>query len=84
MLLFHWTSLVAQTVKTACNAGDPGSVLALGRCPGEGNGNPVQDSCLGNSIDRGAWLGYSPWGLNVGYNLAAEHTHRHDPFPLEF
>ena len=36
-------------------AGDVGSVPELGRSPGEGNGNPVQYSCLGNSMDRGAW-----------------------------
>ena len=39
---------------SACNAGDPGSITALGRSPGEGNGNPFQYSCLGNPIDRGA------------------------------
>ena len=37
------------------NAGDPGSISGSGRCPGEGNGNPLQYSCLGNSMDRGAW-----------------------------
>ena len=40
---------------TACNVGDPGSVPGLGRPPGEGNGNPLQYSCLGNPMDRGAW-----------------------------
>ena len=38
---------------SACNAGDPGSIPGLERSPGEGNGNPVQYSCLKNSIDRG-------------------------------
>jgi len=37
------------------NAGDPGSVLGLERSPGEGNGNPLQYSCLGNLMDRGDW-----------------------------
>ena len=40
------------------NAGDTrdvGSIPGLGRSPGVGNGNPLQDSCLGNSMDRGAW-----------------------------
>ena len=37
------------------NAGDAGSILCLGRSPGEGNGNPHQYSCLGNPVDRGAW-----------------------------
>ena len=37
----------------ACNAGDPGSIPGLGRSPGEGNGNPLQYSCLENPMDRG-------------------------------
>ena len=34
---------------------DAGLIPGLGRCPEEGNGNPLQHSCLDNSIDRGAW-----------------------------
>ena len=37
------------------NAGDPGLIPGLGRFPGEGNGNPLQDYCLENPMDRGAW-----------------------------
>ena len=37
------------------NAGDSGSIPGLGRSPGEGNGNPLQYSCLGNPMDRGVW-----------------------------
>ena len=48
--------------ESACNASDPGSIPGSGRSPGEGNGNPVQYSCLENSTDR-ALMGYSPWGL---------------------
>ena len=40
---------------SAYNAGDPGSIPGLGRFPREGNGNPLQYSCLENSMDRGAW-----------------------------
>ena len=40
---------------SACNAGDLGSIPGLGRSPGEGNGNPLQYSCLENPMDRGAW-----------------------------
>ena len=36
------------------NVGDPGSIPGLGRSPGEGNGNPLQDYCLENPMDRGA------------------------------
>ena len=41
--------------ESACKAGDPGSIPGLGRSPGEGNGNPLQYSCLKNPMDRGAW-----------------------------
>ena len=37
------------------NAGDTGSILGLGRSPGEGNSNPLQYSCLGKPMNRGAW-----------------------------
>ena len=37
------------------NAGDPGLTAGLGRSPGDGNGNPLQYSCLGNPVDREAW-----------------------------
>ena len=47
---------VAQAIKNPpANAGDPGSMPGSGRSPGEGNGNPLQDSCLENSMGRGAW-----------------------------
>ena len=39
---------------SAYNAGDLGSIFGLGRSPGEGNGNPLQHSCLENLMDRGA------------------------------
>ena len=41
--------------ESACNSGDPGLISGSGRSPGKGNGNPLQYSCLGNPIDRGAW-----------------------------
>ena len=54
-----WVSSVAQLVKNlSANAGDSRdkcSIPGLGRYPGEGNGNPLQYSCLENPIDRGAW-----------------------------
>ena len=49
-------SLVAQMVKKpACNVGDLDLIPGLGRSPGEGNGNPLEYSCLENPMDRGAW-----------------------------
>ena len=50
----YWLS----SKESACNAGPArhsGSILGLGRSPGEGNGNPLQYSCLENPMDRGAW-----------------------------
>ena len=41
--------------ESACSVGDPGLIPGLGRSPGEGNGYPLQYSCLENFIDRGAW-----------------------------
>ena len=40
---------------SACNAGDLGLIPGLGISPGEGNGNPLQYTCLKNPMDRGAW-----------------------------
>ena len=40
---------------SACNVGDPGLIPGLGKSPGEGNGNPLQYSCLENPMNRGAW-----------------------------
>ena len=63
-------SLVAQMVKgSVCSVGDPGSTPGLGRSPGEGNGTPLQYSCLENPMDGGALVGYSPWGCKrVGHD----------------
>ena len=41
--------------ESACNVGDPGLIPGLERSPGEGDGHPLQSSCLENSMDRGAW-----------------------------
>ena len=45
----------SDSKESACNVGDLGSVPGLGRYRGEGNGNPLQYSCLENPMDRGAW-----------------------------
>ena len=41
--------------ESACQAGNLGSILGSGRSSGEGNGNQLQYSCLGNLMNRGAW-----------------------------
>ena len=48
-------SLVADNKESACNERDTGLFPGSGRTPGEGNGNPLQYSCLKNPMDRGAW-----------------------------
>ena len=50
--------------ESACNAGNPGSILGLGRSPGKGNGNPLRYSCLGNPMDREAW-----WAIFYGVTM---------------
>ena len=51
-----WASLVAQMVKNPpAMGGDLASIPGLGRSPEEGNGNPLQYSCLENPMDGGAW-----------------------------
>ena len=59
------------------NAGDMGSIPGSGRSLGEGNGKPLQYSCLGNLMDRGAW--WVTWGCKrVGHDLATKQQQVHD------
>ena len=55
------------------NSGDMGSIPLLGRSPGEGNGNPLQYTCLENPMKR-ILAGYSPWGCKrVRYDIETEY-----------
>ena len=54
------------------NAGDIGSVSGSGRLPGEGNGNLLQYSCLGNPVDRGAWWATVHDYKRVEHNLMTQ------------
>ena len=45
----------SDSKESACNLGDSGLIPGSGRSPREGNGNPLQYSCLENNLDRGAW-----------------------------
>ena len=73
-----WASLVKNLL---ASAGDAGSIPDPGKFPGEGNGNSLQYSCLGNPTDRGGWRA-TVHGVNrVAYgrsNLACTHTS--DPY----
>ena len=70
---------MAQLVKnlpamqqTVCNTVDPGLILGSGRPPGEGNGNPLRHSCLGNPTDRGGWQATVRGVVRVRHNLATK------------
>ena len=53
--LSNWDPCSSDSKESACNVGDLGSIPGSGRSSGERNGNPLQYSCLENSMDRGAW-----------------------------
>ena len=55
-------SLVTHGKESACNARNSSLILGSGRSSGEGNGNPLQDSCLENLMDKRTLMGYTPWG----------------------
>ena len=58
--------------ESACSAGDPGSIPGLERSPGEGNGSPLQYSCLENPMDRGAWKATVHGVTRVGHDLVTK------------
>ena len=60
-----WSNSDSSVCKeSACNAADPDSIPGSGRSPRKGNGNPLHNSCLENSMERGAWwVNYCPWSL---------------------
>ena len=65
---------VGSMVKNlSANAGDTGLIPGSGRYPGEGNGNPLQCSCLESLMDRGAWLS-RPW-VRKESDMTEQHTH---------
>ena len=63
--------------ESACNARDPGSIPRSGRSSGEGNGNPLQYSCLGKSMDRGDGEATVHGVSRVGHELAAKSPPAH-------
>ena len=66
----HWLPHSSVGKESACNVGDLGSIPRSGRSSGEGNGNPLQYSCLENPMDREAWR-VTVHGLSrVGHDLA--------------
>ena len=67
--------------ESACSAGDPGSIPGSGRSPGEGNGNPLQYSCLENPMDGGAWQATGHGFARVRHDSATKQQQaRYVPF----
>ena len=60
--------------KESANAGDAGSILELGRSPGGGYGNPLQNSCLEKPMDRGAWWAIAHAVAKSQTRLGKQHT----------
>ena len=65
---FAGGSMVKNLPANAGDAGDRVLIPWLGRSPGEGNGKPLQDSCLGNPTDRGAWRATVHGLQRIGHN----------------
>ena len=66
---------------SAYNVGDLGSIPGSGISPGEGNGNPLQYSCLENPVDRGVWRATVHGMAGVIHNLGLYHHHsEYDPW----
>ena len=62
----------SDSKESALNAGDPGLIPGSGRSPGEGNGNPLQYSCLQNPMDRGARQATVHVVARIGHGLATK------------
>ena len=58
--------------ESACNTGDLGLIPQSGRSPGEGNGNPLQYSCLENPMDSGAWQATVHGVTRIGHDLVTK------------
>ena len=72
--------------KSACNAGDLGSVPGSGRSPGEGNGYPLQYSCLENPMNREAWRAtvHGVAKIFLKFALESNSVHKYNEFDNEF
>ena len=79
-LCFYKIRKTSKSIEPPGDARDAGSIPWSGRSPGEGNGNPLQDSCLENPMDRGAWRGivYGVAESDMTEHVCVHmHTHTH-------
>ena len=73
----HWVSdaiCSSDGKESICNAEDMSLIPGLRKSPGEGNGDPLQYSCLGNPMDRGSWLAKVHRLQRVGHDWVTKHT----------
>ena len=73
--------LLPAMQETICNAGDAGSIPGSGRSPGEGNGNPLLYTYLGNPMDRGAWSLAIVHGVTKKWDRTWQLNHQHHRLP---
>ena len=74
----HQLNYFTSSAESACNVGDRGSIPGSRRSPGEGNGNPLQYSCLENPHGQRSLAGYSPWGREESDTTGRLHVHIQD------
>ena len=67
----------SEVKESSCNAGVLGSIPGSGIFPGGGNGNPLQYSCLGNPVDRGAWWATICESVEMDMTKRLTHHHHH-------
>ena len=72
-----WWLSGKESTCSAGDSGDGGLIPGSERSPGEGNGNPLQYSCLKNPMDRGAWWATVHGVVRVGHNLASKPPSNH-------
>ena len=70
-LCWNFQFRVSEVKASACNVGDLGSIPGSGRPPAEGNGNPLQYSCL-DIHEHWSLVGYSLWGYKIRYDLSTK------------
>ena len=85
--MVQWLKKKKETACSAEDLEDMGSISGSGRSPGEGNGNPLQHSCLENSIDREAWWAtvYGVYGVTESWTQLSMSMHiMHSSFSKNF
>ena len=75
LLNIQWLPGDSDGKEAACSAGDTGLILGSGRSPREGDDNPLQYSCLENSMDRGTWWAIVHGVTKSWTRLSNWHTH---------